>query len=104
MVSWALIAEWLSPVLGNPHIQGSNPVIIRNILRIKFFILKSCACVLSALKIFLRKLAILVIIVAAQRALNSFKTQYRFAYCALGLQIAFWFCGTTFLKWRAHLW
>jgi EamA domain-containing membrane protein RarD len=48
------------------------------------------------------KLAFLALIIAAQCALNSLKAQLRFAYCALGLQIAFCFYGATFLKFRAH--
>jgi hypothetical protein len=34
--------------------------------------------------------------------LNSLKAQLHFAYCALSLQIACYFCGATFLKLRAH--
>jgi hypothetical protein len=35
--------------------------------------------------------------------LDRSKAQLRFAYCALVLQIAFCFCGATFLMLRAQL-
>ncbi len=44
-----------------------------------------------------------MLIVAAQCTLNRIKAQLRFAYCALGLQIAFCFCGATFLNLRTTL-
>ncbi len=53
-------------------------------------------------KLRLHSLSFLALIVVAQCALNSFKSQLRFAYYALGFQIAFCFCGATFLKLCAH--
>ncbi len=83
--------------LGSIPTMKTNLTLLRNILLIKL------PLHFLRFKIFSWTLAFLALIVAAQCALNSSKAQLRFAYCALVLQIAFCFCGATFLMLGAQL-
>ncbi len=75
-----------------------------SLLSDNFYIYQRCPHVLCTLKNCLWKLAFLALFVAEECTLNSLKAQWRFAYCALVLLIAFCFCDTRFLKLRTHSW